>query len=655
VAQGSSVTDLFTFNTGGSFHGPVTLSISGLPSTVTASWSNTTFAPAPGTATSTSTLTLSPTASAVPNWYFYTVTASGDGLSVSKQYTVVVAYAVGFQTLLSQSALTIQPQGTATLVVTADPIHTTTIGAGAAGCAASVVSGLPAGVTASWSSPTMTPDNSVHWTLTLTATGAAISGSYPVVIATQITDQNTGLVYANSSSVNLLVALLANVSIGSTPGTSISPSFLGLSHEWNDAPINMMGYSAIGVNPIYRQLLTNLTTYGGSPINIRIGGNSTDGTGEPTSTTVEPFVELANALGAQFELGVNLGSDNVQLATDQAANYSAKMPAGSLLALEIGNEPDEYSKNGSRPSNYSLQNYYTDFNTWANSIMPVIPAGLQLMGPSWAFYSNEQQNLGSFESEFSNVLATFSLHSYATSPGNNPAVDFLLTPAAATTLPAAVASGVALSHANGIPFRMGEIGAASDGGIPSVGGTFASALWSIDIMFNYANVGVDGVNWLTGTNDSDAAFGFTHTTTKGINTYTLSAVNPLYYGFLFFEIALGDGAQFLPVTLNTPANLTAWATLPTGRNPRVAIINKDETLSGTVAVTMPGYSQASVLYLTAPSYTSTHGITLAGQTFDGSTTGNIQGTKTPVTLSGVNGVFQVPMLTTSAALVIFTQ
>jgi hypothetical protein len=600
-------------------------------------------------------MTLSPSASAVPNWYPYTVTATGDGLSISETYTVEVKSSVGMQTSLSQSALTIQPLGTATLLVTATPANGTSVAAGAAGSAATVVSALPTGVTASWSSPTITSAGAVTWTLTFTATAAAASGSNPIVIGTQIMDQNSGLVYANSSNLSLLVLLLASIDIANTPGASIPATFLGLSHEWNDAPKNMMGYTAIGVNAIYRQLLNNLAAYGSGPINIRIGGDSTDGTGEPTSTTVEPFVELANALGARFELGVNLGSDSVQLATDQATAYSAQMPAGSLLAIEIGNEPDEYSTNGLRPSTYSLQDYYADFNTWANSIIPVLPAGAQLMGPSWAFYSNEQQNLQPFETEFSSVLGNFSQHSYATNPGNNPAVDFLLTPAAATTLPTVVAPGVAISHANGIPFRMGEIGAVSDGGIPSVGGTFASALWSVDLMFNYANVGVDGVNWLTGTNNANAAFGFTHTTSNGINTYSLGFVNPLYYGFLLFQTALGDGAQFLPVNLSTPANLTAWAVTPEGRTPRVTIINKDETLSGTVAVTMPGYSKATVLYLTAPSYTSTNGVTLAGQTFDGSTNGKIRGTKTEVPLTGVNGVFQLPMSPTSAALVIFTE
>jgi hypothetical protein len=325
-----------------------------------------------------------------------------------------------------------------------------------------------------------------------------------------------------------------------------------------------------------------------------------------------------------------------------------------LLALEVGNEPDEYATNGLRPSSYNIPDYYADFNTWANSIMPVVPAGLKLAGPAWAFYFTEQRNIQTFETQESSVLGMFTLHAYAVAPSNNPANDFLLTPAAATTAPSAVAQGVTISHANSIPFRMTEVGAASDGGIASVGETFASALWSVDLMFNYANAGVDGVNWLTTTGDSDAPFSFNHTYAQGTNTFTLNAINPLYYGLLFFQEATANNSQLLPVALNTPANLTAWATLGSS-GPRVAILNKDENLSGTVAITMPGYSQANVLYLTAPSYTSTNGITFAGQTFDGSTDGTIQGNQVPVVVTGVNGVFQVPMSPTSAALVIFVQ
>jgi hypothetical protein len=48
------------------------------------------------------------------------------------------------------------------------------------------------------------------------------------------------------------------------------------------------------------------------------------------------------------------------------------------------------------------------------------------------------------------------------------------------------------------------------------------------------------------------------------------------------------------------------------------------------------------------------GATFAGQTFDGSTNGVIQGTQAIESVTGPDGVFEVPMPITSAALVIFT-
>ena len=253
----------------------------------------------------------------------------------------------------------------------------------------------------------------------------------------------------------------------------------------------------------------------------------------------------------------------------------------------------------------------------------------------------------------SSVLSVFNQHYYSASPQDNPAPDFLLTPAAATSGPSWLAPAVKAVHAYGVPYRVAELGAISDGGEQGVANTFASALWAVDTMFQYANIGVDRVNWEASNGNYNDPFYFTTSTSHGVTTYTLNPVNPIYYGLLFFQVALGDGAQMLPVELSTPANLTAWATVPASRTPRIAIINKDKTLSGTVAITVPGYSQATVLRLTAPSYTSTTGVTFAGQTLDGSQDGKLQGIHRIETIEGTDGVFQIPMSTTSAALVGF--
>jgi hypothetical protein len=416
----------------------------------------------------------------------------------------------------------------------------------------------------------------------------------------------------------------------------------------------MIDKSGAGINPIYRQLLTNLSSYGPGPMNIRIGGGSTDSSGEPTSTSTRPFAELAKAIGANFELGVNLGSDNVSLATDQAAAYASQMPAGSLAAIEIGNESDFYDNNGLRPSSYTVQNNLADFTTWEQSITPVIPSGMKFMIPSWGEPLLLASNMQTLLTQNAGQLALISLHYYETDAGLNPAPDVLLTPAAATTVPSEITAAVAATNVAGVPFRMGEIGPADDGGIRGISDSFSAALWAVDIMFQFANEGVDGVNWQTSDANSNAPF-YTQVLGSPSNpSYSLTFIHPLYYGLLLFQAATAQGTQLLPVNLVTSSNLTAWATVDTSGTPRLVIINKDETATGTVEVTEPGFNTASVLRLTAPSYTSSAGVTFAGQTFDGSTDGTIQGSKNVETITGTNGVFQLPMPITSAALVIFS-
>jgi len=445
---------------------------------------------------------------------------------------------------------------------------------------------------------------------------------------------------------------LARVAVGAKPGAVIPTGFLGLSHEWGTAQA-MMGDSTKGVNTIYRQLIENLSAYGSGPLLLRIGGNSSDQTPEPNSTTAQPFAELATALGTHFSLGVNLGSDNVNLAVDQAKAYSSQMPSGSLEAIEIGNEPDAYSINGMRTSAYTYKDYLADFNKWRENVNPVLSPGTKLMGASWGAMKT-LSNLGSYESQEAEYLAAFSQHYYVASGEAANPEDILLTPAAATTGPRAVTAAVAQTHKVGVPFRIGELNSLYHGGEAGISNAFQSALWAVDTMFEYASVGVDGVNWHTGNGGAYAAFSFDIQSAGAKKSYALASVNPLYYGLLFFQASVGNHPRMLPVSLTTRANLTAWATDDSSETPRLVLLNKDESTTGNVGVSIRGYDHAEVYRLSAPSYQSTTGVTFAGQTFDGSADGTIQGTQAVESVDAESGVFQIPMPVTSASLVVFT-
>ena len=79
LLQGSSATSTFSLTGGGSYHGSTTMSVSGLPSGLTASWSQNPVNLSGGTGASV--LTLAASATLPAKQYSFTVTVTGDGLT----------------------------------------------------------------------------------------------------------------------------------------------------------------------------------------------------------------------------------------------------------------------------------------------------------------------------------------------------------------------------------------------------------------------------------------------------------------------------------------------------------------------------------------------------------------------------------------------
>lgn len=475
------------------------------------------------------------------------------------------------------------------------------------------------------------------------------SGATSVTVVAQ--NPNPGSSTSSSFVIPVGTGTTVPVTIGTQAGLQIPLNFLGFSHEWNDAE-NVLGYSAVGTNNIYRQLLKNLMNGGTYPFRIRIGGGSTDASGEPTTKTIPPFAELATAMGVHFTLGVNLGADNVQLAVDQATAYGAQMPAGSLDAIEIGNEPDVYQYNGLRSSTYTISDYFNDYANWRSNVLPVLPSGLKLMGPAWGD-SRTITNLPTFQQNEAPNTSVISYHFYAGHQygGTTFSSDFLLQPSSSTAAATMVAPYVSATHQNGEKFWIGEMNSIDSGGVAGISNAFGSALWAVDSMFELAKVGVDGVNWHGASGCTYCAVTYGTANIGGNSIYTLQQVNPLYYGMLFFQLATGNNSKLLPVTLGTTsANIKVWATVDQSNVVHVVILNKDTTFAGSVAVTLPGLGTAQVTRLTAPSYQSTNGVSIGGQTFDGSIDGTLVGTPDNETISATNGVYTVPVQPTSAVL-----
>ncbi|HEX3437152.1 MAG TPA: glycosyl hydrolase family 79 C-terminal domain-containing protein, partial [Pseudacidobacterium sp.] len=301
---------------------------------------------------------------------------------------------------------------------------------------------------------------------------------------------------------------------------------------------------------------------------------------------------------------------------------------------------------------------------WTTAILNAessLGANVKVMGAAWGGVNYFLNNIAAYEQSESQYINLATQHVYGgyTESGQSFANDYLLTPSVATQTPHTLQPYVAPIHGLNQKFRVGEINSIDDGGIAGISDAFGAALWAIDTMFEYANAGLDGVNWHGTSGCTYCAFTFAVHNLGGIYVYPLQHVAPLYYGMYFFHQAAGNGAHLLPVTLNasggTLPNIKIWSTIDSNNVVRVAIINKDESFAGNVMVSLSGYGAAQVTRLVAPSYTATSGVSIGGQTFDGSIDGNLVYSANGETNTPSNGVYSVPVQPTSAVLLTISQ
>jgi pseudomonalisin len=171
ITQGSSGTVNITLTATSGFSAPVTLSAGGTPSGVTVKFSSTTLTTS---APVTATITVAATAAAGNS----TITVIGSGAGLTRSATVALTVTPPTFSLSANAAsLTSYTGGVAgTLKVTA------AAGAGFKSSIALSVSGLPTGVTASFSPSSIASPGNGSSTLTLTASATAAAGTYSPVL-----------------------------------------------------------------------------------------------------------------------------------------------------------------------------------------------------------------------------------------------------------------------------------------------------------------------------------------------------------------------------------------------------------------------------------------------------------------------------------------
>jgi hypothetical protein len=481
-----------------------------------------------------------------------------------------------------------------------------------------------------------------------------------------------------------LAAVPASVTISlpsGARGRRIPSGFLGLSFEFS-AVRTYTGDDPNAVNPVLEQLIRNLSP-GQAPV-LRIGGDSTDVSVVPgpgvhaAGYVLTPLTEgwlsttgaLAHDLGARMIMGINLGADKTRLAAAEGRAFERALGAGSIAALEIGNEPNIYGKIALqrsvvgapvtiRPRTYGYVQYRDEYEATAKAL-----PRLTLAGPALA--AGPKPGPGSWVHVMSDFLHTdrrvriMTVHRYPLrncyvppSSVQYPTVANLLSPYSTVSLANGVRSWVAIAHHQRRALRVDELNSVACRGKRGVSDRFATALWSVDALFSLLNVGVDGVNVHTLPKSSYELFEFAQSAGRW-----RAWVRPVYYGLQLFAQAAPRGSRLLslPDAPHTQA-LSAWATRTPDGTTRVVLDNKDPGRRETVRLRPPpgGTSSATIERLTAPSVHSLGNVTLGGHGYGRSTsTGTLPAPETQSLAPDRAGSYTVTVPGGSAALVTLT-
>jgi hypothetical protein len=391
------------------------------------------------------------------------------------------------------------------------------------------------------------------------------------------------------------------------PGGRLAADAVGLSFEMRELGIGNLDPDRGNVAQMFRTLGVS---------NLRIAGNTLDrdtlwvpaGQLPPdpkpdwvqdivTPADVQRLGKLLDVTGWKAEVGINVGRWDAALGADQAKAMT-RILGRKLVAVECGNEPDQWAGKALRPAGYDYAAYHADWAACADAVGHERIAGPDTAGTSSSWAS-------SLAADEHDRMAMLTVHQYAAGP--DITIPQMLSGAQRTAQLGSVATNLAAARANGLPMRVDEANSAYSGGVDGVSNTYASALWGLDYSLSMAQAGVAGVNIHGGLgvcNDPIWNGKFQRYTPfcAANKAYELAQVYqamPIYYG-LWMARQMGPG-RFLPVTVATGRNVSAYAVRGDDGHTRIAVIQKDDTSAApvTVSLTVGGRARsAKVLHLT---------------------------------------------------------
>jgi hypothetical protein len=369
------------------------------------------------------------------------------------------------------------------------------------------------------------------------------------------------------------------------PAGRLPADFVGLSFEMRELGIG-------NLDPGKGNVAAMFTTLSRGVGNVRISGNTLDrdtlwvpsGQQPPNPlpdwvadvvrpTDIQRLNRLLAVTGWRTEVGINLGRWDPALGADQAATMFSIL-GRRLVAAECGNEPDQWVGKGFRPAGYAYPDYHADWQACATAVGSNRIAGPDTAGTSSSWAS-------ALAADERSRLSMLTVHQYSSGP--DATIAKLMAPETLTRQLNSVSGNLAAARAANLPMRIDEANSAFSGGVDGVSNRFASALWVLDYTMTMARAGLSGVNIHGGLgvcnepiwNGKFQRYTPFCAATKADELAQVYKAMPIYYG-LWLARRMGPGT-FLPLTVSTDRNLTAYAVRGDDGKTRIAVLHKEDT------------------------------------------------------------------------------
>lgn len=485
-------------------------------------------------------------------------------------------------------------------------------------------------------------------------------------------------------------------------------NFLGFSIELSVADV-IMGKNGEQLKPEFLNYLANIQVRAGQGPLIRVGGNTQEGStiyangladgleldkikylleDGYNDTLSSPLVNysplllytmanISSLVGADWFFGLSFNetaASDPTLNAPTAAEWAQKILGTNLRGLAIGNEPDLYTTHGDRASNWTINDYISEFQGMEQAILSKATLSNQqaFLGPAVCCQVQGFELSDVFDAGFLNSSSSLAAVTVQHYPTNNCQIngdvidpqdifsDFL-NHTNAQYLVGLYLQDSASTQAAGKELVMLEMNTASCGGFPGLSDSFGAAMWMADYALQMAWGNFSAALMHVGGQDVYYnPFTPPPTNLSDSNQWTTGSV---YYSALVLAESLGKSNQSRVSDLSNDTDIyhPVYGIFENDAPTRFVLFNyvNDPTGASTYQVTLSGISagQVFVRYLQAPSVAEQYNITWAGQTLGESfsSDGSLSGNATTATIDCANNACVVPVYAPSIALVFLSQ